>query len=48
MDNIFTERLWRSLKYENVYFMHYDTVPEGKRESIPTLVSTTMTVFTRR
>ena len=30
MDNIFTERLWRSLKYENVYFMHYDTVPEGR------------------
>jgi putative transposase len=30
MDNIFTERLWRSLKYENVYLMHYETVPEGR------------------
>jgi putative transposase len=31
MDNIFTERLWRSLKYENVYLMHYETVPEGRQ-----------------
>jgi len=31
MDNIFTERLWRSLKYENVYLMHYESVPEGRR-----------------
>lgn len=31
MDNIFTERLWRSLKYENVYLMHYGTVPEGRQ-----------------
>ena len=31
MDNIFTERLWRSLKYENVYLMHYETVPDGKQ-----------------
>lgn len=31
MDNIFTERLWRSLKYENVYLMHYESVAEGRR-----------------
>jgi putative transposase len=31
MDNIFTERLWRSLKYENVYLIHYETVPEGRQ-----------------
>ncbi len=31
MDNIFTERLWRSLKYENVYLMHYETVSEGRK-----------------
>lgn len=31
MDNIFTERLWRSLKYENVYLMQYETVPEGRQ-----------------
>ena len=31
MDNIFTERLWRSLKYENVYLMHYESVPEGRQ-----------------
>lgn len=31
MDNIFTERLWRSLKYENVYPNDYQTVPEARR-----------------
>jgi len=28
LDNIFTERLWRSLKYENIYLKDYDTVAE--------------------
>lgn len=27
LDNIFIERLWRSVKYENVYLKDYDTVP---------------------
>ena len=26
MDNIFTERLWRSVKYEDIYLNHYDSV----------------------
>lgn len=26
MDNIFTERLWRSVKYEEVYLKDYETV----------------------
>jgi putative transposase len=26
-DNIFVERLWRSVKYENIYLYDYDTVP---------------------
>ncbi len=26
-DNIFVERLWRSVKYEDVYLKEYDTVP---------------------
>jgi putative transposase len=30
MDNIFVERLWRSLKYEEVYLNAYDTVKEAK------------------
>jgi len=30
MDNIFTERLWRSLKYENVYPNDYQTVKEAR------------------
>lgn len=32
-DNIFVERLWRSLKYEEVYLHAYDSVPEA-REAI--------------
>lgn len=28
MDNIFTERLWRSVKYENVYINNYETPRE--------------------
>ena len=27
MDNIFIERLWRSVKYENIYIYDYPTVP---------------------
>jgi len=28
-DNIFVERLWRSLKYEEVYLKNYESVPEA-------------------
>ena len=28
LDNIFVERLWRSVKYENVYLNCYETIPE--------------------
>ena len=31
LDNIFIERLWRSLKYEDVYIKVYATVPEARR-----------------
>ena len=30
-DNILVERLWRTVKYENVYLMHYGSVPEGRQ-----------------
>lgn len=30
MDNIFTERLWRTVKYENVFLMSYKTVEDAK------------------
>jgi putative transposase len=30
MDNIFIERLWRSLKYEEVYLKDYGTVTEAR------------------
>ena len=29
-DNIFIERLWRSVKYEEVYMNHYDTVDQAR------------------
>jgi putative transposase len=30
-DNVFVERLWRSVKYEEVYLKAYDTVSEARR-----------------
>lgn len=30
LDNIFVERLWRTVKYENVYLKGYQTIPEAK------------------
>jgi len=32
MDNVFIERLWRSVKYEDVYLKAYDSVGEARRE----------------
>lgn len=29
-DNVFVERLWRSVTYEEVYLKAYDSVPEAK------------------
>jgi putative transposase len=31
LDNIFVERLWRTVKYEDVYLQGYETVPELER-----------------
>ena len=30
LDNIFVERLWRTVKYENVYLKGYQTIPEAQ------------------
>ena len=30
-DNIFVERLWRSLKYEEVYLNAYESVAQARR-----------------
>ena len=30
-DNIFVERRWRSVKYENVYLKGYETIPQAER-----------------
>jgi putative transposase len=31
LDNVFVERLWRSVKYEEVYFKDYMTVWEARQ-----------------
>ena len=31
LDNIFVERLWRSVKYEDIYIKDYQTVPEVRK-----------------
>jgi putative transposase len=31
LDNIFVERLWRSLKYEEVYLKAYETIAEARK-----------------
>jgi putative transposase len=31
LDNVFVERLWRTVKYEEVYLKEYDTVPVATR-----------------
>ena len=43
MDNVFIERLWRSLKYEEVYLKAYDTVSQAHRASGIGWTSTTRT-----
>ena len=30
-DNVFVERLWRTIKYEEVYLKAYDSIPEAQR-----------------
>jgi putative transposase len=32
IDNVFIERLWRSLKYEEVYLNAYDTVAQATQD----------------
>ena len=32
LDNIFTERLWRSVKYEEAHLHDYDTPRQARRD----------------
>ena len=32
MDNIFTERLWRTVKYEEAYLKEYKNIEQGRGE----------------
>ena len=48
LDNIFVERLWRSIKYEEVYLKAYQTVAVGPNwDQSPTWSSTTGRGLTR-
>ena len=40
-DNVFVERLWRSVKYEEVYLKAYDRVAEARKSLASTLAFTT-------
>ena len=42
LDNIFIERLWRSVKYEDLYLQDYASVPELEDGLGGTSISTTM------
>ena len=46
-DNVFVERLWRSVKYEEVYLRAYDSVSEARARSADTSTSTTAADHTR-
>lgn len=39
-DNVFVERLWKTIKYEHVYLHAYTTVSGRKRSSPSTSTST--------
>ena len=41
-DNVFVERIWRSVKYERVYLRAYDTVREAKEDIAQYIVTGTM------
>ena len=46
LDNVFVERLWRSVKYEHVYLYEYAVVPELEK-GLTILHSTTTSVCIR-
>jgi hypothetical protein len=48
MDNVFIERVWRSLKYEDIYLKGYADGREAKAGIGEISPSTTSVVFTRR
>jgi putative transposase len=48
LDNVFVERLWRSVKYEEVYLKDYATVPEARQGLGSYFAFTTASVCTRR
>lgn len=44
-DNVLVERLWRSVKYEEVYLRAYDTVAEANPRHLLRLLQLTQTAF---
>ncbi|MBK3662754.1 transposase family protein [Bradyrhizobium diazoefficiens] len=48
MDNVFIERLWRSLKHENIYLKGYAAAARPRQGSRAGSPSTTIVAFIRR
>ena len=48
LDNIFVERLWRSVKYEDIYLQGYAHLPEARRGLARTLPFTMTSDYTNR
>ncbi len=48
LDNVYVERLWRLVKYEEVYLNEYASMSEGTRSLGSTSVSTTRSALIRR
>jgi len=38
MDNVFTEMLWKGIKYEAVYLKTYDSIAEAKQKFIQSIL----------
>ncbi len=38
-DNVFVERLWRSVKYERVYLKAYDSVSAARADTLQVIVT---------
>ena len=46
-DNVFVERVWRSVKYERVYLRAYETVREARQDIAEYIVGPDLFIFTR-
>ncbi len=48
LDNAITDRFWRTLKWEDIYIMQYETPGISAKELMPIFATTTMSADTNR